>query len=55
MYTQSPIPYRNKDYHVSELLSVKAQVVAQCQRMLRKNLFETDRSAGAAIRGLDSE
>lgn len=28
MYTQSPIPYRNKDYHVSELLSVKAQVVA---------------------------
>ena len=30
MYTQSPVPYKNESYHVSELLNVKAQVVAQC-------------------------
>jgi len=41
MYTQSPVPYKNESYHISELLNVKAQVVAQCQRMLRENLFET--------------
>ena len=27
-YTASPIPYNNKNYHVSELLTVKASVVA---------------------------
>lgn len=30
VHTQSAIPYQGKDYHVSDLLSVKARVVAQC-------------------------
>ena len=29
-YTQSPIPYQDKMYKVSDLLRVKAQVIANC-------------------------
>ena len=38
-HTQSPIPYQGQNYHVSDLLSVKAEIVAKCQRMIRENLF----------------
>ena len=55
VYTQSPIPYKNENYHVSELLSVKAKIVAQCQRMLRENKFKTQQTVGEAIRFLDNE
>ena len=30
MYTQGSIPYRNRDYHIDDVLSIKASVVAQC-------------------------
>ena len=29
-YSQTPIPYQGQNYHVSDLLGVKAQIVAQC-------------------------
>ena len=54
-YSASPIPYNNKNYHVSELLSVKASVVAKCQRMVRENLFGTRESYGKDIRNLNNE
>ena len=54
-HTQSAIPYQGKNYHVSEILNAKAQVVAQCQRMLRENLFNTKHNMGADIRKEDNE
>ena len=30
VYRASPISYNNKEFHVSDLINVKAQVVAQC-------------------------
>ena len=48
-HTQSAIPYQGKNYHVSEILDAKAQVVAQCQRMLRENLFNTKHNMGVDI------
>ena len=45
-YSASPIPYNNQNYHASELLNVKAGVVARCQRMVRANMFGTDESYG---------
>ena len=54
-YSASPIPYNNKNYHVSELLSVKASVVARCQRMVREHLFGTRESYGKDIRNLNNE
>ena len=49
-YSQSPITYQGKGYHVSDLLTVKASVVARCQRMLRENLFQTKDNYGVDIR-----
>ena len=54
-YSQSPITYQGKDYHVSDLLGVKASVVAKCQRMLRENLFQTRDNFGVDIRTQDNE
>ena len=54
-YSQSPISYQGRDYHVSDLLKVKATVVAQCQRMLRENLFQTKEHMGMDIRAEDNE
>jgi hypothetical protein len=34
-YTQSPITYHEKEYTVSELLKVKAEVISSCQRLMR--------------------
>lgn len=34
-YTQSPITYQSKEYTVSELLKVKAEVISSCQRIVR--------------------
>ena len=30
MYTQGKIPYQDKEYHVDDVLDIKASVVAQC-------------------------
>jgi hypothetical protein len=49
-YTSSPIPYREKNYHVSELLKIKAGVIADCQRVLRENIYKTAHRDGATIR-----
>ena len=54
-HTQSHIPYQGKNYHVSDLLDTKATVVAQCQRMLRENLFQTKDNSGIDIRLEDNE
>jgi len=40
-YTSSLIPYRDKKYAVSELLKVKANVIAQCQKLIRENQYQT--------------
>ena len=55
VYSASPIPYNNKNYHVSELLSVKASVVAQCQRLVRESIFGTSESYGIDIRNENNE
>lgn len=38
-FTSSPINYQDKKYEVSEMLRVKANVLAECQRVIRDNLF----------------
>ena len=49
-HTSSPIPYQGQNYHLSEILDVKAGVVAKCQRLLRENHFQTKEHSGVDIR-----
>ena len=55
MYTQGLIPYHNEEYHVDDVLNIKASVVAQCQKLVRENVLGTNESAGAPIRDLQSD
>ena len=55
VYRANPISYNNKEYHVSDLLGVKASVVAQCQRMVREHIYGTKESYGKDIRNQDNE
>ena len=34
MYTQGKIPYQGLNYHVDDMLEIKAEIVAECQKML---------------------
>ena len=55
VYRASPIQYNSKEYHVSDLMGVKASVVAQCQRMVREYVFGHKESYGKDIRDQDNE
>lgn len=46
VYRASPIEYNNKKYHVSDLIEVKASVVAECQKMVRESVYGTKKSYG---------
>lgn len=37
-YTQQPITYRQKHYHVTDLLGLRAETLTACQRLIRANL-----------------
>ena len=54
-YTSSPVTYREKNYHVSELLRIKAEVIADCQRVLRENIYKTTERDGTNIRNKRDE
>ena len=54
-YTQSPVPYREKLYNVSDLLSAKAKIIINCQKLLREHTFKTSKHAGQELLKLNDE